>query len=73
MTSENNTINRTKWSTTFAKRPTVCVTCGGWESRFPVETEKTQSQKTAEKRAAYPPSAARIVSWRCICFARSTL
>src|SRR5688572_33325271 len=48
----------------LGKRPTACVTCGGWECGLPVETEKTQSQKTAEKRAAYPPSSARCVGRR---------
>src|SRR5512146_869496 len=41
----------------------VCVSCGGWERGLAVETEKIQSRKNAEKRAAYPPSAARCVRW----------
>ena len=39
------------------------VNMGGsvWPHIDTVETEKAQSQKNAEKRAAYPPSAARFV------------
>ena len=45
---------------------TIClrgsVSCGGWEGGVAVETEKTQSHaKCPKKRAAPPPSAARIV------------
>jgi hypothetical protein len=40
---------------------TVCVSCGGWEGGFGVETGEAQSQTNAEKRGAYPPSATRCV------------
>ena len=36
-------------------RPTVSVSCGGWEGGLAVETGKTRSQKNAQKRGAYPP------------------
>ena len=35
-------------------RPTARVSCGGWEGRLAVETETTQSQKTAQKTRRVP-------------------
>jgi hypothetical protein len=45
----------------YIQRPTGCVSCGGWEGRLAVETEKLKARKMPKKRAAYPPSAARYV------------
>jgi hypothetical protein len=44
-----------------SSRPTVCVSCGGWEGGFAVETEETKARQMLKKRGAYPPSAARFV------------
>lgn len=35
-------------------QPTAGVSCGGWERGLTVETEKTQSQKQAQKTRCLP-------------------
>jgi hypothetical protein len=46
---------------TPVRPPTAGVSCGGWEGGLAVETGKLKAMKVLKKRAAYPPSAARIV------------
>lgn len=47
--------------TQVVEKVMVRGSCGGWDRGLARGTEKAQGQKTAQKRATYPPSAARCV------------